>query len=671
MKKEIKNLIKTDNFSIVKFKRGSLTVVITLQYIILREIKKNYNFLCDSFFKNINSEVQNFVRKFKDYEFASLGNTKPDYVDKEILDITNEENKKQLAIKMKRMLNNGNNNDINILEASKNIKMEDLEKFINNISLKADEQQKNIKRFLEKTKKYNKLFDEEIEKALKKSVFEYIIIYNLVIEKDDSLYVREKDKCKNIEERFLFHGTNIDAVTGILSTQFRNAKTHIFGQGSYFTDILDYAWFYSGENKKNYRNIPKVGDTFTCVTSAIYYDKTKVEKLLNPKLIYQNLIVPKNGIRCAFANYETRLMDINTLQRFNGFIGNEYLITDKSQILPLYGITLKRVEYLVIWRDINFGKKNSNQYDENKFHKIQEFHREIKKYIRRELNTNAYFIESNEEALELVERKKYNKLIIITNGNNNGKEFIIQARRIIGSNTIAAVTTYNVYEHINWVKNMENVLILNGSYFHEKFFNCIKSNNKNLYNQLRNEIINYYNNNKFEFYLNEASPNLFNFTNFKNSGTFKELNFNLNKDSGLNQNKNDESNNIMNNEFNENMRNADMNLKNNNITVFHLFGDGSLYEGDLVNNKLEGNGTMYYSNGNIYSGEWKNGIREGYGQFYFCTGGIYKGEFKNNIIDGYGVLSAGNGKERVEFEGTLIIRCLDNPNFDVFHFLYH
>ena len=51
MKKEIKNLIKTDNFSIVKFKRGSLTVVITLQYIILREIKKIIIFYVTHFLK--------------------------------------------------------------------------------------------------------------------------------------------------------------------------------------------------------------------------------------------------------------------------------------------------------------------------------------------------------------------------------------------------------------------------------------------------------------------------------------------------------------------------------------------------------------------------------------------------------------------------------------------
>ena len=36
---------------------------------------------------------------------------------------------------------------------------------------------------------------------------------------------------------------------------------------------------------------------------------------------------------------------------------------------------------------------------------------------------------------------------------------------------------------------MENVLILNGLDCNEKFFNCIKMNEKTLYNQLREEII--------------------------------------------------------------------------------------------------------------------------------------------------------------------------------------
>ena len=44
----------------------------------------------------------------------------------------------------------------------------------------------------------------------------------------------------------------------------------------------------------------------------------------------------------------------------NKFVGTEYLITDKSQFIPIYGVTFKRVEYLVIWRDYNFDESNPN-----------------------------------------------------------------------------------------------------------------------------------------------------------------------------------------------------------------------------------------------------------------------------------------------------------------------
>ena len=531
IKNEIKNLIKTDNFSIVKFKKGSLTVAIALQFIVLREIKKNENVLSESFFNNINSEVQKFVDKCKDYDFASLGSTKPDYVDKEILDITNEENRNQLVRKMTGISENDLNNDINILEASKNIKMEDLEEFFNNMTLEADEQEENIKRYLKRAEKYNKLFDEEIEKALEKSVFEYNIIHTLAIDKEDSQYIVEKANCPNIITKILFHGTNINSVTGILASEFRKATIHIFGEGAYFTDILDYAWFYAGETKDNFTHIPRVGDTFTCVASEIFYDSTKKEKLINLVLRNPNSKVPKNGIRCAFANYETRLLGIDELEGYKGFIGNEYLITENSQILPLYGITFKRVEYLVIWRDINFDESNPNEYPANVFYEMTEFHRKIKKFIRRELNSKVYFINSNKEALELIERKKYNKVIIITNGSNNGEGFINQARSILHSKAIAAVTVYSVSAHIHWVKNMENVLILNGLDFHEKFFNCIKMNDKDLYNQLRGDIINYYSSDINEFDLKEATDDLFNFPNFKNSGGFEDLNFDLNQNS--------------------------------------------------------------------------------------------------------------------------------------------
>ena len=122
------------------------------------------------------------------------------------------------------------------------------------------------------------------------------------------------------------------------------------------------------------------------------------------------MTVPKYGIRCAYADYDSTILSKEKLNNYNGFIGNEYLITDKDQILPLYAITFKRVDYLVIWRDYNFNNENPNNYSSDLFNKIQEFHRKIKKFIYSELNSKIYYLETTEEALKLIERKKYNKV---------------------------------------------------------------------------------------------------------------------------------------------------------------------------------------------------------------------------------------------------------------------
>ena len=42
------------------------------------------------------------------------------------------------------------------------------------------------------------------------------------------------------------------------------------------------------------------------------------------------------------------------------FIGNEFVITEMEQILPLYGLTLKRSEYVVVWKNPNFSRNNKD-----------------------------------------------------------------------------------------------------------------------------------------------------------------------------------------------------------------------------------------------------------------------------------------------------------------------
>ena len=59
--------------------------------------------------------------------------------------------------------------------------------------------------------------------------------------------------------------------------------------------------------------------------------------------------------------------------------------------------------------------------------------------------------ESN-EALNFINRKKYNKIILITNGGNNGEDFITNARKIIGKDTIVLITCYAANNHLYWFK---------------------------------------------------------------------------------------------------------------------------------------------------------------------------------------------------------------------------
>ena len=46
-------------------------------------------------------------------------------------------------------------------------------------------------------------------------------------------------------KKIAFHGTKSEFISNILASEFRHASNHFFGIGTYFTDLLDYAWFYA------------------------------------------------------------------------------------------------------------------------------------------------------------------------------------------------------------------------------------------------------------------------------------------------------------------------------------------------------------------------------------------------------------------------------------------
>lgn len=127
---------------------------------------------------------------------------------------------------------------------------------------------------------------------------------------------------------------------------------------------------------------------------------------------------------------------------------------------------LERNEYCVIWRDNNFS---SNPVYNNKFEK-KNFLKERIRYIKQECKYNIYIFETTEKALNIAKRKKYNKIILISNVGTSldRKDFIEEVRKILGSNVFALFLAYNI-AHLEWIKEYKNTLFSNKPKFYEKY----------------------------------------------------------------------------------------------------------------------------------------------------------------------------------------------------------
>jgi hypothetical protein len=77
----------------------------------------------------------------------------------------------------------------------------------------------------------------------------------------------------------------------------------------------------------------------------------------------------------------------------------------------------------------------------------------------------------------------------------------------------------------------------------------------------------------------------------------------------------------------------------------YLWVDKSIYEGEFFNNQRNGVGTYKYNNGSIYTGEWKNNVKEGYGELVVVgeDGFVYKGNFSSGVFHGEGIIEFDDG----------------------------
>lgn len=78
-----------------------------------------------------------------------------------------------------------------------------------------------------------------------------------------------------------------------------------------------------------------------------------------------------------------------------------------------------------------------------------------------------------------------------------------------------------------------------------------------------------------------------------------------------------------------------------------IIKDKSKYSGEFKNNLYHGQGTFISNEGNKYVGEWKDGEMEGKGTFTSNEGDKYVGEWKDGKMDGKGTFTKPNGEQYV------------------------
>ena len=361
-----------------------------------------------------------------------------------------------------------------------------IEYMIKQLPKNKENEVKKYWRILSIYEEFNKHFEVELYKALEASYFDYsLVALSIYEQKNRKNYIEGMNHCPNLVVRNLFHGTQIDPLSKIITNGFLYTRKAFYGMGIYFSDMLDYVSFYSGgkdfkTRRKNFNSILPVNETFTCVSAEVYYSKDKKKDIFDWSFWVETLdhfptyeeicskwkdkMVEKNGIH--FARVEPlqgqviKKKDIVNDTKKGKFIGTEYVITEMDQILPLYGLNFKRNEYLVIWRDNHFQGQNE----------FSNYLKERQLFIYEYAKMNCYLAGTTEKALEIIKRKKYNKIILISNIGKDlaGKKFVEVARKILGFNVMVLFFSAD-RNHLSWIKDFPNALYTNTDSFYKDY----------------------------------------------------------------------------------------------------------------------------------------------------------------------------------------------------------
>lgn len=181
----------------------------------------------------------------------------------------------------------------------------------------------------------------------------------------------------------------------------------------------------------------------------------------------------------------------------------------ENQILPIYSFTLKRNEYYCLWKDYHFTHQTS--YSSHANH--------VKKLAEQILEINVYGVGEFEEALRIIRRKKYNKVILLSNVGNDiekVKQFINEIRNILKFDI--PLLFFTTMKHLSWIKNFKNALFTTHDNFFLEYIKDYKTING--LNKLKDKIEQYYSVKFTNFYPDLSYPL---YEKALNNGSYKYL----------------------------------------------------------------------------------------------------------------------------------------------------
>jgi hypothetical protein len=75
---------------------------------------------------------------------------------------------------------------------------------------------------------------------------------------------------------------------------------------------------------------------------------------------------------------------------------------------------------------------------------------------------------------------------------------------------------------------------------------------------------------------------------------------------------------------------------------------GDMYEGEWIDDEMNGEGVMRYKNGNVYTGALKKNVKHGRGKMTWASGDSYEGEWEAGLLHGKGTFKY---SDKGEYEG--------------------